>query len=535
MKQILSILKLQLDNKFAFFKTSNLKTKLINLLKYVIIFGAIFGACCFVISKISFYLSIRFSQEFFSIILTLLLLISLIFSVSNVITTMFLSKENELLLCFPVSFDQLYVSKLIVLFINEIVFNLLYIFPVLLAIGTIGISIPPVYFLSIVLLFPILPVASLGIASLLAIPVMGIVKYLSKRPKLTVILSILVIAALFIVYMLFITSISGAFNIADKPVETSIEVNTTIKQIGSKIPVFYWLSSIFVDIKSIYKLYIFLGSFIIIFVLSALLIKKVFFKLSVFNDQFEKQTKAKKRKFVKRSPEKELLLKEFRTCLRSPSIIVQFFLFPLLMPLIVFTYDKLLFSIAVNQTGQALIFASHVLVLFMVTALSSSITSTALSRDGGLLYFSKMIPVSYKKQAKIKVLFNLIISWSAILITTLVCCIFNETNTTLVIVASIAAMLFSLGHICECYDIDLRNPVLNWYDVNEISQLSKNTTSGILFGFLATVIFTVLSIIARGDALFTGLLLIVPAAIYMFGRIHLLKLRLRIMFGRIEI
>lgn len=535
MRQILAILKLQLDNRFAIFKKSNIKTRLLNILKYAIIFGAIFGVCCFIISKISFFLVISFNQELFAIVLSFLLIISLIFSISNVISTMFMSKDNELLLCLPVSFDQLYVSKLVVLYINELVFNILYIFPILLALGTVGIGIPAIYFLVIVLLFPILPFASLGIASLLAIPVMSIVKFLMDRPKVSVVVSIVGIAALFVLYMLFITSISGAFNITEQQIETSVAVNQGVLDIGSKIPVIYWLSSIFFNLKTIYKLYIFMAAFIVLFVASALIVRKIFFKISVFNNNFKKATRAKKRVFKKRSIEKELLLKEFRTCLRSPSIIVQFFLFPLLMPLIVYTYDKLLFSIAVNQTGQALIFASHVLVLFMVTTLSSSITSTALSREGGLLYFSKMIPVSYEKQALIKIVFNTIISWAAILITTVVCCIFNETNIVLIILASIAALITSVGHICQSYDIDLRNPTLDWYDVGEISALSKNTTSSILFGFLVAIIFTLFSVLGRGSNLLTGVLLIVPAIIYTAGRVHLLRLRLKIMFGRIEI
>lgn len=535
MKEILAILKLQLDNRYAIFKKSDIKTRLLNIMKYAIIFGAIYGVCCFIISKISFFLVIRFNQELFAIILSILLIISLVFSISNVISTMFMSKDNELLLCLPVSFDQLYVSKLVVLYINEVVFNILYIFPILLALGTVGVGIPAIYFLVIVLLFPILPFASLGIASLLAIPVMSIVKFLKDRPKVNVVVVLAGITALFVTYMLFITSISGAFNITEKQIETSTAINQGILDIGSKIPVIFWLSSIFFNIKTIYRLYIFMVTFIVVFFASSVIVKKVFFKISVFNNDFKKATRVKRRIFKKRSIERELLLKEFRTCLRSPSIIVQFFLFPILMPLIVYTYDKLLFSIAVNQTGQALIFASHVLVLFMITTLSSSITSTALSREGGLLYFSKMIPVSYEKQAFIKVVFNTIISWTAIIITTIVCCIFNETNIVLIIVASIAALITSVGHICQCYDIDLRTPVLDWYDVGEISTLSKNTTSSILFGFLVAVIFTILSVLGRGSTLLTSAVLIVPAILYTLGRIHLLRLRLKIMFGRIEI
>lgn len=536
MKQILGILKLQLDNRFSLFKKSSIKSKLFNILKYAIIFLFIFAVCWFLISRIKTFLMINFNQEFFGIVLMLVLIISLIFSISNVITTMFLSKENELLLCLPVTFDQLYLSKLVVLYINELVFNILYITPILLAFGVCGGSgITGYYYLAILLLFPILPFASLGIASLLSLPIMAVFKWLKDRPKVSVIAALVSIAALFVLYMLFITSISGAFNITEQQVETSKAINESIYSIGRNVPITYWLSAMFFSINKVYRLYIFTAGFIVIFIISMFIIRGVFQKISTFNNENKQTTKPKKRIYKKRSVTQELLLNEFRTCLRSPSIIIQFFLFPLLMPLIVYTYDKLLFSIAVNQTGQALIFASHVLVLMIVTTLSSSITSTALSREGGLLYFEKMIPVSYEKQAAIKILFNLIISWSAIILTTIICAIFNETNVGLIIIASIAALLVSFGHICQSYDIDLRNPTLNWYDVSEISALSKNTTSSILFGFLVSIIFTLLAVIGGGNALTTFALLIIPAAAYAYGRFRLLSIRLKVMFGRIEI
>ncbi len=444
-----------------------------------------------------------------------------------------MSKDNEILLSLPINFDQLFASKLVLLYVNELVFNILYIAPLLVGIGLIG-KFAGIYYLVCLLFFPIFPFASLGIGSLISIPAMAIVKFFKNHSKTTAIVSILFIAAVFIAYMLFITKISGAFNIVDEQSASSVKINSTISKIGEKIPVFFWLSTIFFDIKTLWKLYVFFAAFVAIFAITFFLIKPFYQSVAVFNNETKRETRAKAKKFVKRSPEKELFINEFRTCLRSPSLIIQYFLFTLLMPIIVYTYDKLLFSIAVSQTGQALIFASHVLVLMMLTCLSSTISSVAISRQGGLLYISKMIPVSYEKQALIKVAFNVLITWIAIVVTTVVCCIFSTSNVILLIICSIAAMLVSVGHVCESYDIDLRSPSLNWYDISEISVLSKNTTRAIVAGFILAIIETILTVLGGGNIWLTAILLIVPSALFAYGRFRLLKIRLKFVFERME-
>ena len=552
MKQIWNILKLQLQNRYAFSK--DWKKRLLSVGKYLLIFGVVLFVIWFLLSRISFFLGLKFNPELFSFIIFVIFVVSLISAISNIMTNMYMSKDNEILLSFPVSFNQLFTSKLILLYINELVFNFVYVAPMLIGVGIVarsmdnlGTSIAGIsalagtiaamgakYYLVCLLVFPIIPFATLSIGSLLSIPVMFLVKYLKGHNKTTIVFSLISLTAIFILYMYLITNVSGAFNIANDQFRANAEVNAKIKEMGGKTGLFFWFSHIFFDMKFIGRLYIFFAGFLLIFVAVFLLIRPFYQKIAVFNNETKKETKSKARKFVKRTPEKELFLNEVRTCLRSPSIIFQYFIFTLLMPLIVYTYDKLLFSIVVNQTGQALIFASHVLVLMMLTCLSSAISTVAISRQGGLLYISKMIPVKYEKQALIKIAFNVGITWVAIIISTIVSCIFSTAKDGLLIVCSIAAMLFSLGHVCQSYDTDLRKPSLNWYDVSEIDVLSKNTTTSILYGFIVSVIFTFLTVAGKGSVWLTALLLIIPAALYAFGRFKLIRVRLKYLFERME-
>ena len=595
--KVWKLLKLLLNNRFPSGRFKDIKSVFITIVKYVAIFGGISFVLWFIFNRIVIYLNIGIDTYLFSICLALIFVVSLISSVSSILTNMFMSKDNEILISLPVSFKELFVSKLIYLYINELIFNILYVGPIFVCIGIIG-RVSVYSFISYLLFFPILPIASLGVGALISIPVMFFVRFLKDHNKTSIVLSLLAIAGLFALYMFLITNVSGAFNITEQQLETMLSVTQTIRNIGSSIPVFYWVSSAFFSASTIWKIYVFMGGAIVLLLATLPLIRRFYQKIAIFNNETKKdlkirvdrkkfrilkkelklkysvakkqifakfenasnskeqlkielkdlkkayvssinnakeQTKIAGGKYIKRSPFKELFINEFRTCLRSPSLITQYFLFTILTPLIVFTYDKLLFTIVVNQTGTSLIFASHVLVVMMLTILSSSITSVAISRQGGLLYISKMMPISYEKQAFAKILFNVVITWAAIIISTIITCIFSTANPLLVVVCSIAAMFVSIGHVCQSYDQDLRDPSIDWYDVSEISSLSKNTTKTMLYGFLLAVIFTVLTIVGGGNVWLTAILLIVPAILYAYGRLRIIRIRLKYLFDELEI
>ena len=536
-RKVWQVLKLLMNNRFSTGGKRGFAGIFTTIIKYVALFGVIGVLIWFILSRITGFLVIPFNTYLFSIILAAIFVITLISSISNIISTMYMSKDNEILLSLPISFNELFISKLIFLYINELVFNILYIAPIFVASGIVAKGgLTPMAMYTFALFFPIVPIFTLGVGAFISIPVMFVVRFFKDHTKTAAVSGLVAIAALFSVYMIFITNISGAFNIANETVKASLEAIAKIKQIGSNIPIVYWLShAFFKGSHRVGRIYLFLLGSVGILLAALPLIKSFYQKIAVFNNETKHETRVKARKYVKRSPLAELFINEIRTCLRSPSLIVQYFLFTILLPLICFAYDRLLFTISVNQVGEALLIASHVLVLMMLTALSSAISSVAISRQGGLIYISKMIPISYEKQAFIKITFNVVITWIAIIIGTIVSCIFSIANDWMLIISGIAAMFFSVGHICQCYDTDLRNPTINWYDVNEISALSKNTTKCLLYGFLLAVIFTILTALAKGNILITALVLIIPSALYAVGRLWLIKIRLKFLFDEMEI
>lgn len=536
MSQVLKLLRLQIDNKYDFFKKTKKKT-IRSFGGYVAVFILLYIGVLYLARHIISYLNITINQEFLTILFATTQGVALVFGMTNVLKHLYMSKDNELLIVFPVTFNQLYLSKILILYISELIFNLVYITPILLVIGTIGLNagaLSVIYFIGVLMMIPILPILPLAIAVIISIPSMYIIKFFRKRQLFASIVIIALVIVAFFLYMKIVPTITGAFNIADKQLETGFKVNYGIKRIGSKIPLYYLLSKSFLNASNLYYPVLWFVGSLGLFTLCTIAIKPFYRNIVLINNE-STQIKGKKKAFKTRSVFSELLLTQFRLLFRSPSYVFEYLLFPLLMPIITITYDKLLFSIVVNQMGQALIVASHVLVVGIIAFISNAISSTAISRDGGMIYFVKSSPVGFYKQTIVKILFNAIITFSAILLTAILCLILKIASPSVILLTALVVFIFSIGHICHSFDWDLRNPLLKWYDSSEITSLSKNTTKSIVVGILiAFMMFGVMALVYHN--LILGFIINLVIGIgYAAARIYLLYYRIAYYYNEMEI
>lgn len=531
MTQILELFKLQLDNKYTIFKQKDVKSFFKNAFKYIVFALAIMLVLFFILQKIFTLLFIKINVEFMALVLLATQAISFIFAISSIINTLYLNKDNELFMVMPVTFNQLFVSKVLMLYINELIFNMLYMLPILLAFGMLG-HFGVTYYIMLVLFLPVLPLLPIALASIVSIPIMFVVKFFKRNTWLTIITILIAVAVIFVLYMQIVSKISGAINIAEKQISTGIKVNSNIHKWGSNLLIFTHLASCLFAFKNIGWLFAYLGISLGLMIVCFLIIKPFYYKVATITIEHTNKIKPKPKKFKARKPFNELLLNEFRTTFRSPGYIFQFLLFPLFMPLIVFVYDKLLITIAVNQAGQNMIFGSHILILTLIALMSNTISSIAISKEGANFYLTKVSPVGYKTQVLAKLVFNMIFTVSAILITTITTFIFTDLNAVVILLSSVMAIILSLGHICHSFDMDLQNPMLQWYDNSEITLMNKSTTKSMIYALVLSVIMFVITTLGGQVGIVVCILLSIA---YLLARIHFLTVRVAYYFSHMEV
>lgn len=535
MSRIKKAFKFQIDNKFNLFKSHNLKAVLANVVLRLLIFTVIVFGIYMAFSRMFTMLGLQVNTSFLTLALVGCQAISFVFGIANIITTLYLSKDNELLMVLPITFNEIFVSKILVLYVSDLLFSITYLFPVFVALGILG-QLSTTYYLTMLLLMPILPIFPIALASVLSIPVMLVVRFLKKHLLLSVIVLLSIVACVFVGYMQLITNISGAFNIAEQQIESGLKINRRIFELGKAIFGYYHLAESLYNFAFIYRALLFFIGALLLFCACFLLIRPFYFRIATMSTENTTTVSNKEKSFKQRTPFQSLLINEIRSVFRSPGYLFQYFLFPLFMPLIVYTYDKLLISIVVNQAGKNMIIGSHVLVLSIIALMSNTISSTAISREGGTFYIAKCTPISFYVQVKAKIAFNAIFTLGAIFVTTIITLCFTDYNTATVILTGICVCVMSLGHICHSFDLDLTNPVLDWYDNSEITSISKSTTVCIVYALLLSVLSCLIIILASSAGLYVAFgILFVFSALYCLARIHLLAVRTKYYYEKMEI
>ena len=204
------------------------------------------------------------------------------------------------------------------------------------------------------------------------------------------------------------------------------------------------------------------------------------------------------------------------------------------MPFIVFSYDKLLMSITVNQAGINMIAGAHVMVVAILAMLSNISSASAISRDGGNFYASKMIPVNYYSQMFAKFAFNGVFTFGALIVTAVISLFIYPAWQ--VILGTVAVMFAAVGHIAYSIDTDIKNPtVINMGD-EKSATVSKSTPRSLIYGLCIGFIMGLIVILMSSveNAMIPYFIIIGGAFIFMIYRINTLILRINLRYDKIE-
>lgn len=535
MRTVLSLLKLQIDNKSDMLKTASPKTMITAIVKAAVLMGLATVGVSYGLSKI-FILGFLINRELLALVLLLTQLVSLAFAVGNIINTLYLNNDNELLFCLPVTPNQLFVSKLLMIYVNELAVNAAISIPLFVTLGlfsSFGIG----YYISLIPLLLLLPILPIVAAAFLSIPIMAVIKFLKKHTFLSIIVIFSLVAVCLWAYISLIGSIATDFNITSKQYETVREINAAIAAVGNKIIIYYQVAGAMLSISNWYYFPLFMLICAAVSVFTIMFTRYSFFKMAMSNLENTirptgKKTKAKH--FRKHSILGSLFIKETLCVFRSSADVFEYFLFTILMPFIVFSYDKLLMSITVNQAGVNMIAGAHVMVVAILAMLSNISSASAISRDGGNFYTSKIIPVDYYSQMFAKFLFNAAFTLTALIITAVVSAFIYPLWQ--ILLGTFAVAMASVGHIAYCIDSDIKDPTVNNGGDEKSSAVSKSTPKSLIYGLTIGFIMGMIIILMSSlkHIIIPYVIIIVLAFIFMVYRVYTLVLRINLKYDKIE-
>ena len=418
-------LKDKLDFGFVKTKKTLIRKIVFTLLKFLIVVAA-----CYVVNLLLTLFIFNASDEpkIMVFVLALLLVISLISCTIGLVRALYFADDNKVLITFPVSANVIFISKIIVFYIYELIREYMLIVPILLGFGLFNISRFTFWFMPwslIVMLF--VPCIVVLAAALISIPSLFVARFANRYPVVKLVLFFMLVGAATwaIVKVVGIIPENLDFTKIVPPLRRLLV--DFFDRIGRYLPPIEALVGLLIGeqnksltynvftARTVLYFGILLFSAAALFAITYFVSRPIFFKMMSKSFEFEKKSVNKARLNKKHGKLYAFTLKEFRLCILNTEVSLSFLTVYMLVPVMIFVLNKLYSAINTRLAGQVMTYAFTLLIMLLPMLASNGMIAKLFSKEGRAAYMKKTEPVNILEPIFAKLSFFLILSVPSII------------------------------------------------------------------------------------------------------------------------
>lgn len=382
------------------------------------------------------------------------------------------------------------------------------------------------FLINTAIVYLLLPMVSFLLATLLILPYMIIIKFLSTRYFLSfVALSVLVVGAFF-VYSGVLDVLRGLFETGSiKFLFTSDFVDVLMGAKAYTYPANALASLLLgLDMK---KSILISAGFAVAALFFTFLITAALYRLVLYRNRDSRTSRMKISFGIKRNVTASLLRKEFVTVYREPKYLFSYFTIAFAMPFMIYCCYTLFETLIFNALGRGFEFSLALLVVLVFGILTNTFCATNITRDGKSALKAKSFPVKASKLLFSKVLFcSIISSLSVVGSVAMLYFTVGMTPFNAGIVCAIG-LVFSFSQILIATRTDLNCAVVD-ASPEEVARTSDRTIAkvvsiGLFFAVIIGLVTFFVSVFAgtapeflQGFDIKESYVYIIPAAIALF-------------------
>lgn len=398
----------------------------------------------------------------------------------------FNSKDDDLLLSLPLKRSTILFIRIFKFYIFELLFNSLFMLPIMIAYIRWAINLNWTYYLSSFIMLLVSPIIPIIISSFIG----AFMSSISSRFKYKNLVQI-ILSMCFLLVVLYISfSLNDFMNYL---ISKANSINDLVIKIYYPAGIYYKLITDFNVIDLILFIFINIG----IFTISIYILSKFYFKI---NSRLKRITVFKKVNInniviKSRKVYYSLIRKELNTFFKTPVFIINaglgLLLFILLTIIISIKFNSIL-PILINMNLSEYLIMNNlsilILILILFTSYMTSITNSVISLEGKNINILKSLPIKFKTILMSKIYSSLILTTPILLIGDIILFVRFKIcviESFLLILLSILIPLVShfIGII-----INLRYPKLDYENSTEVVKQSTSSLVSLALGMLLLVV-----------------------------------------------
>ena len=497
---------------------------------FSVLFYAVFGLIKF-----------KASENLLTLVIFATQVLSIISCTVSLSDTLYISKDNQMLMTYPVKHIFIYISKLLVVYILELYKSLMFTFPLFMAYGLMAGGILNVnYVVSLVFFSIFLPLVPVLIGAIVSIPVVLISKLLKRVPFIKGVMTVAIFVGLALLTGLVVKLLPDEIRLVALWNSFLKAFEGVVANVNK-----FSLYSMFVGralysnqpvLNNIYFYLTLLGVLTVGIALSL----PLFFKLASSAQENSIDKKHSSRNVVHKSTFFTFMRKELLLSIRNMNDFSSNYLFLFVMPFVLILMTSIYVRIDRNPLGYSMTYAFCGLLALLMLSASNTASATAISSEGTEFALLKTAPGKTSNIVWAKVLINGILSFISLVISFILLGLFlgDKVNIGQLWLVFTFVVLIDIGLILWSIQLDILNPSMKEYATTQNRGDVKNFSTSITIGIVASVIFSSIMIVlfwVSSNLLINTVILVGLGLLFVGGRIYLLINYINTYFHEIEL
>lgn len=530
---------LQLSDRIKLKKSSSIKGTLAKIGIAVMSMVLITVICAALIYLLCDLISIPKTNSLITFVIFFLQVMSIISCTVGLLRTLYLGKDNAILLSYPAHHIEVFLSKLLVFYIYEFFKGIFLLLPLLLGFGIIYETISVLYVLVAMFMVIILPLLPVLIGAIVTIPLLFINRFLNKFVAIKGTLLIGLLGGLFYVVYKVMELIPVPLRIVALYNSFIMKINGFINSVN-QYSLFYKNIGEMITLNNFgINLLIVLGVIFGLVLLVAALAMPLYFSLASKSSEQANVKKHKGGNVAHKNTFFTFVKKEWLLSVRNLSDFIGNYAFMFAAPYVAFIMVSIYSAVDRNVLGHHMTIVFAGFVILILASASNTSSALAITKEGSEFVLLKTAPANTANMAWAKIFFNLIYSSIMIVVSFLVLVLFCKRieNSSFLWLIMIAVLLINAGLIFWSFQIDIMSPKLREFASNGDVSSVNNAAESIKVGLIVTVVFSVLAIIFLmdgNDLVWQWFRIIGVAFVFLLARTYLFVSYLKNVFPDIE-
>ena len=496
---------------------------------------AVTAVLIFLLSYLKNTFQVQPSRNMFVSFIFITQVITLFSCISSMISILYTSKDNTMLLAFPCTYGEIFLSRIVVYTIAELKKSMYFLVPILIAFGVQAggvaywLMLIPTWFM--LALFPVL------IGALLSIPFIYIKRFLEKHISLYAALITLIVSALFVGVTLLLKQLPDPLRLVAIYGEFIKKLEGWFADINSYALWYSFIGSAMYGEAVYWTLPASLGIFVAFGAACFLIARPFYFKAVSSTVEAGRTKKHKPREHKRNNLFLTFFRKEIKLFVRNSQSVNSAVITVFMFPLISYVFNFILVVINKNTLGDFMSIAFNVMITLSVLSANNASVASAISAEGNEFAVLKTSPSNTTVICWAKIAVTSIVNLVVLAATFVMLTFTTNLGAVDLILMALLLIVLSSAHILWSFQLDINNPrILDYAQKGNSVVDNVNVGKAILIGFVVATIAGVLALLLLMDTTkVSGWIRLFAIAIAFFAaRFYLLRRNIKVYFNDIQ-